>query len=58
MVSVIAGLSWWWYQRTDDFPREFTPYFPHIATLLVLVFASQHLRAPAANGKVYPRSGR
>ena len=58
IVVVIAGLSWWWYQRTDELPREFIPYFPHIATLLVLVFASQHLRMPAANGKVYRRSGR
>lgn len=58
IVTAIAGFSWWWYHRTDELPREFIPYFPHIATLLVLVFASQHLRMPAADGKIYRRSGR
>ena len=33
-----------WYQATDELPREIIPYFPHVTTLLVLVFAAQRLR--------------
>jgi general nucleoside transport system permease protein len=54
----LAGLFWWWYQSTDSLPREITPYFPHITTLLVLIFAAQRLRMPAANGRIYRRGGR
>ncbi|MBX3312825.1 MAG: ABC transporter permease [Actinobacteria bacterium] len=50
-----AALSWYWYATTDELPREFIPYFPHVTTLLVLVFASQRLRMPAADGKVWRR---
>ena len=56
MAAAAAG-SWWWYSSTDELPREFIPYFPHIATLLVLVFAAQHLRPPAAVGKTFRREG-
>lgn len=48
----------YWYQTTDTLPREIIPYFPHVTTLLVLVFASQRLRMPAADGKVWRRGGR
>lgn len=58
VLTVMAGLFWFWYQRTDELPREMIPYFPHITTLLVLVFASQRLRMPAADGRIYRRSGR
>ncbi len=58
VLAVLGALFWVWYQRTDELPREMIPYFPHIATLLVLVFASQRLRMPAADGKIYRRSGR
>ncbi|CAN5668073.1 ABC transporter permease [soil metagenome] len=60
-VGIFVALSigcWYWYTQTDDLPSELIPYFPHITTLLVLVFASQRLRMPAADGKVYRRSGR
>ncbi len=60
-VAVFLALAagcWYWYESTDELPREIIPYFPHITTLLVLVFASQRLRPPAADGKVYRRSGR
>ncbi len=57
-LLVLSGLFYWWYQSTDELPREFIPYFPHITTLLVLVFAAQRLRMPAADGKIYRRSGR
>ena len=42
-----------WYLLTDEVPREFTPMAPYITTLLVLAFASQRLRMPAADGQVY-----
>ncbi|HEX2575887.1 MAG TPA: ABC transporter permease, partial [Aquihabitans sp.] len=58
ILAVLAGLAWYWYQRTDELPREMIPYFPHITTLLVLVFAAQRLRMPAADGRIYRRSGR
>ena len=57
VFAAAAAGSWWWYKSTDELPREFIPYFPHIATLLVLVFASQRLRAPAAVGRVFRRDG-
>ena len=49
---------WYWYASTDELPRELIPYFPHFTTLLVLVFASQRLRMPAADGKIWRRGGR
>lgn len=58
ILAAIGGLFWFWYTQTDELPREMIPYFPHITTLLVLVFASQRLRMPAADGKIYRRSGR
>ena len=47
----------WWYASTDELPRELIPYFPHFTTLLVLTFASQRLRMPAANGRTWRRGG-
>jgi len=55
---LLAAGAAWWYQVTDELPREIIPYFPHVTTLLVLVFASQRLRMPAADGKVWRRGGR
>jgi ABC-type uncharacterized transport system permease subunit len=52
---VLAGGAYWWYTATDELPREIIPYFPHVTTLLVLVFASQRLRPPAADGVPYRR---
>jgi ABC-type uncharacterized transport system permease subunit len=34
-------------------PRQFVSVTPHIVTLLVLAFATQRLRPPAAEGKPY-----
>jgi general nucleoside transport system permease protein len=42
-----------WFLATDAVPREFTSMTPYIATLLVLAFASQRLRMPAADGQTY-----
>ncbi|MDT4892691.1 MAG: ral nucleoside transport system permease protein [Pseudonocardiales bacterium] len=49
--SVIgAALVFVWYSVTNDVPIEFVPATPYIITLLVLAFASQRLRMPAADG--------
>jgi general nucleoside transport system permease protein len=45
-----AALVFLWYAVTDDIPIEFVPATPYIITLLVLAFASQRLRMPAADG--------
>jgi simple sugar transport system permease protein len=50
---VFAGVFLGWYLLTDVVPREFTTMAPYITTLLVLAFASQSLRMPAADGQVY-----
>lgn len=53
-VLVVAGaLFLAWFLATDAVPREFTSMTPYIATLLVLAFASQRLRMPAADGQTY-----
>ncbi len=52
--SLVFGLLFLaWYLLTDVVPREFTTMSPYITTLLVLAFASQRLRMPAADGQVY-----
>jgi len=38
---------------TDGVPREFTSMTPYVATLIVLAFAAQRLRMPAADGQIY-----
>lgn len=45
----------WWYAATEQVAGELPPITPHLATLLVLVFATSRLRMPAANGLRYRR---
>ena len=52
---VFAGAFLAWYLLTEAVPREFTTMAPYISVLLVLAFASQRLRMPAADGQVYRR---
>jgi simple sugar transport system permease protein len=57
MTSVIsavvgAGLLVWFF-TTSELPQEIVTYSPHITTLLVLGFAAQRLRMPAADGLRY-----
>jgi len=42
-----------WYFVSETVPDEFTGMTPYVATLLVLAFASQRLRMPAADGQPY-----
>jgi len=54
--SVIVGLGALvaaLYFSIDEVPSDFTRMTPYIITLLVLAFASQRLRMPAADGQIY-----
>lgn len=52
---VAAGAMFAWWALTDEYPTQFVGFTPHVVTLLVLAFASQRLRMPAADGMVYRR---
>jgi general nucleoside transport system permease protein len=41
------------YFAIDEVPDDFSTMTPYVVTLLVLAFASQRLRMPAAEGKIY-----
>ncbi|SMC50919.1 ABC transporter permease [Janibacter indicus] len=51
-IGVAVGVM---FVITETVPGDVTRFAPHLTTLLVLAFASQRLRMPAANGKVYRR---
>jgi len=50
--AVVVGVV---YFLIDEVPGDFTRMTPYVITLLVLAFASQRLRMPAADGQVYRR---
>ncbi|WP_404392381.1 ABC transporter permease [Humibacillus xanthopallidus] len=50
VVGLVVGT---WYALTDVIPPELSGTTPYVTTLLVLAFASQRLRMPAADGQVY-----
>jgi simple sugar transport system permease protein len=53
-VTVTAGvLLGVVYFMIDEVPGDFTRMTPYVVTLLVLAFASQRLRMPAADGQIY-----
>ena len=54
-LAAVAAMLLWWYSVTDKVMGELPPITPHLATLLVLVFAGSRLRMPAANGLRYRR---
>jgi general nucleoside transport system permease protein len=51
VMAILTGTFLFCYITVKEVPREFTYMTPYITTLLVLVFASQRLRPPAAAGK-------
>ena len=53
--AALALVVLWWYSVSEEVMRELPPITPHVATLLVLVFASSRLRMPAAIGLRYRR---
>jgi simple sugar transport system permease protein len=55
-LAIVAGaVAGAWYLLADTVPDELTGTTPYVTTLLVLAFASQRLRMPAADGQVYRR---
>ena len=51
---VVAGLAFaLLYFSIDEVPGDFTRMTPYLVTLLVLAFAAQRLRMPAADGQIY-----
>jgi simple sugar transport system permease protein len=50
VAAVLIGVV---YFLIDEVPGDFTTMTPYVITLLVLAFASQRLRMPAADGQVY-----
>jgi simple sugar transport system permease protein len=53
LAIVVGALVGWWYFAVDAVPAELTGTTPYVTTLLVLAFASQRLRMPAADGPIY-----
>ncbi|GAB3066956.1 ABC transporter permease [Intrasporangium mesophilum] len=53
IAIVVGALVGFWYAATDVVPQELSGTTPYVATLLVLAFASQRLRMPAADGQIY-----
>ena len=49
-VALLIGAL---YFAIDEVPCDFTRMTPYVITLLVLAFASQRLRMPAADGQIY-----
>ncbi len=56
IVTAVSGLAaYLWFEAIEELPGEIVVFLPHITTLLVLTFASQRLRPPAAIGRAYRR---
>jgi simple sugar transport system permease protein len=53
VLGAFAFAFWLYYVTTDQVPVQFVFFTPHLTTLLVLSFATQRLRMPAADGLVY-----
>ena len=49
-VGILLGVT---YFLIDSVPGDFSSMTPYVVTLLVLAFASQRLRMPAADGQIY-----
>ena len=49
-IGLLLGLT---YFSVDSVPNDFSQMTPYVITLLVLAFASQRLRMPAADGQIY-----
>ncbi len=53
MLAAGGGAFLLWWATTESVSSKFTGMAPYVTTLLVLAFASQRLRMPAADGQVY-----
>ncbi len=52
-MAVVAAVILYWYLSTDSVPNQLPKITPYIAVLVLLVFATQRLRMPAADGQPY-----
>ncbi len=52
-MGVAAALILYWYLSTDSVPNQLPKITPFIAVLVLLIFATQRLRMPAADGMQY-----
>jgi ABC-type uncharacterized transport system permease subunit len=50
-LLIVAVLTWLYYRSTDEVNNQIVFITPYVVTLLVLTFASQRLRPPAAEGR-------
>lgn len=53
IVAPIGALILYWYLSTDSVPNQLPKITPHITVLVLLIFATQRLRMPAADGQPY-----
>jgi ABC-type uncharacterized transport system permease subunit len=53
LIAVVGVLVGAVYFLIDEVPGDFTRMTPYVITLVVLAFASQRLRMPAADGQIY-----
>ena len=53
LALVVAAVVAVWYFVSETVPIELSGTTPYVTTLLVLAFASQRLRMPAADGQIY-----
>ncbi|MCY3538491.1 MAG: ABC transporter permease [bacterium] len=52
-LAIVAIAIGFWYLNTADVPNQLPAITPHIAVLVVLLFATSRLRPPAADGLPY-----
>lgn len=57
IAGVVASAMLLWWILSDTAPSWLPNAMPYAAVLLVLLFMSQRLRMPAANGQIYRKGG-
>lgn len=57
IAGVLAASTLLWWLATDRAPSWLPNTMPYATVLLVLVFMSQNLRMPAADGQIYRKGG-
>ena len=55
LATILASITFLWYLLTDRAADWVPNTMPYALVLVVLVFASQSLKAPAADGQPYRR---
>lgn len=57
IAGILATAVFVWWLATDAAPEWLPNTMPYAAVLLVLIFMSQRLRMPAADGEIYRKGG-